>query len=72
MFGKMSIRSLGDYYPINDDLHGLTPEQKQLRQTVFKFFQKEIAPKAAEIDRSNTFKDMREFWKKCGDLGKFV
>jgi len=31
----------------------------QLRQTVFQFAQKELAPKAAEIDRENTFREMR-------------
>jgi len=31
----------------------------QLRQTVFQFAQKELAPKAAEIDRENGFKDFR-------------
>jgi len=31
----------------------------QLRQTVFQFAQKELAPKAAEIDRENTFKELK-------------
>jgi len=31
----------------------------QLRHTVFQFAQKELAPKAAEIDRDNTFKEMK-------------
>ena len=47
------------YYPINDDVFGLNEEHKQLRQTVFNFFQKELAPNAQEIDKSNNFKDMR-------------
>jgi len=63
-----SSRSLA-YYPINDDFFGLTEEQKQLRESVFNFCQKELAPKADEIDKSNNFADMREFWKKCGDMG---
>jgi len=66
---QVSRRTLSDHYPINDDVYNLTDEQKQLRQTVFQFFQKELAPKAAEIDRENTFKEMRDFWKKCGGLG---
>jgi isovaleryl-CoA dehydrogenase len=41
----------------------------QLRQTVFNFAQKELAPFAYEIDKNNEFKDLRGFWKKCGDLG---
>ncbi|XP_048761927.2 isovaleryl-CoA dehydrogenase, mitochondrial-like isoform X3 [Ostrea edulis] len=57
------------YFPVNDALFGLTQEQKQLRQTVFQFCQKELAPKADEIDKTNEFKDMKDFWRKCGELG---
>ena len=31
----------------------------QLRQSVFQFCQKELAPKAQEIDKTNTFADMK-------------
>jgi len=31
----------------------------QLRQTVFQFVQKELAPKAAQIDKENNFPDIR-------------
>jgi len=41
----------------------------QLRETAFNFFQKELAPYAEEIDKSNEFKDMRKFWKRLGDMG---
>lgn len=41
----------------------------QLRQTVFNFAQKELAPHAQEIDRTNEFKSLREFWGKLGGLG---
>ncbi|XP_067673733.1 isovaleryl-CoA dehydrogenase, mitochondrial-like isoform X2 [Haliotis asinina] len=57
------------YFPIDDSLFNLAEEQRQLRQSVFQFAQKELAPKAEEIDKSNDFKDMRDFWKKCGELG---
>lgn len=57
------------YFPVNDALFGLTPEQKQLRQTVFQFCEKELAPKADEIDKTNDFKDIKDFWRKCGELG---
>ncbi|GFN81966.1 isovaleryl-coa dehydrogenase, mitochondrial [Plakobranchus ocellatus] len=57
------------FYPINDSLYNLTDEQKQLRESVFQFAQKELAPKAAEIDRTNEFKDFRDFWLKCGEMG---
>lgn len=36
---------------------------------VFDFTQKELAPKAAEIDRENNFKEIKDFWKKLGNLG---
>ena len=57
------------HYPIDNELFGLTPEQVQLRETVFNFFQKEIAPIADKIDKDDDFPGMREFWKKLGELG---
>ncbi|XP_054954598.1 isovaleryl-CoA dehydrogenase, mitochondrial isoform X3 [Pan paniscus] len=47
----------------------LTPEQAELRQTMAKFLQEHLAPKAQEIDHSNEFKNLREFWKQLGNLG---
>ncbi|CAF3871546.1 unnamed protein product [Rotaria magnacalcarata] len=63
------LQSSTQYYPINDDIYGLTDDQKQLRETVFNFAQKELAPHANAIDRGDSFKKLREFWKKLGDLG---
>uniref|UniRef100_A0A2M3ZHG1 Isovaleryl-CoA dehydrogenase, mitochondrial n=1 Tax=Anopheles braziliensis TaxID=58242 RepID=A0A2M3ZHG1_9DIPT len=57
------------HYPIDENLFGLTEEQQQLRQTVFNFAQKELAPFAQEIDKQNEFKELRSFWRKLGDLG---
>ncbi|XP_041976050.1 isovaleryl-CoA dehydrogenase, mitochondrial [Aricia agestis] len=65
---ELSRRCMG-HYPIDEHIFGLTPEQQQLRQSVFDFAQKELAPKAAEIDKENNFKELREFWKKLGNLG---
>ncbi|XP_068961843.1 isovaleryl-CoA dehydrogenase, mitochondrial [Petaurus breviceps papuanus] len=55
--------------PVDDTINGLSEQQKQLRQTMFKFCQQHLAPKAQEIDKTNEFKDLREFWKQLGNLG---
>ncbi len=47
--------------------HGLGEDIDALRDVVFKFAQAEIAPIAAEIDRSNEFP--LALWRKMGDLG---
>jgi len=62
-------RSLSNYFPIDEHIYGLTEEQKQLRQTVFGFAQKELAPKAYEIDKKNEFPALRTFWRQLGELG---
>ncbi|KAK8736944.1 hypothetical protein OTU49_004738, partial [Cherax quadricarinatus] len=72
--GLRSVRALqhrhhGSYYPIDDVVSGLNDQQIQLRKTVFDFCQKELAPKAAEIDKRNDFPELREFWRKMGNLG---
>ncbi|CAD5227275.1 unnamed protein product [Bursaphelenchus xylophilus] len=56
-------------YPVNDDVYGLTDEQKMLRETVFNLAQRELAPFANEIDKQNNFADLRQFWRKLGDAG---
>ena len=40
-----------------------------MRKTVFDLAQKELAPYANEIDKNNTFPQLRQFWKKLGDNG---
>lgn len=57
------------YYPVDDNISGLTEEQQQFRESVFQFAQKELAPHAQEIDKNNSFSKFREFWKKLGDMG---
>ncbi|KAJ8978427.1 hypothetical protein NQ317_019665 [Molorchus minor] len=66
---SVTTRSVSQYFPIDDHIFGLTNEQVQLRDTVFDFAQKELAPVANEIDKNNKFDDLRNFWKKLGNLG---
>ena len=56
-------------YTIDDNVFGLNEDQKQLRATIHNFCQKELAPHADAIDKQNDFPQIREFWKKLGDLG---
>ncbi|AGH97629.1 isovaleryl-CoA dehydrogenase [Micavibrio aeruginosavorus] len=46
---------------------GHAEEIEMLREEVYKFAQKELAPRAAEIDHKNEFPN--DMWKKFGDLG---
>ena len=46
---------------------GLGEDVDALRETVRKFAQEEIAPKSAEVDRSNDFP--MELWEMMGNLG---
>ncbi|CAG8520093.1 13776_t:CDS:10 [Acaulospora morrowiae] len=46
---------------------GLTDEQKELREAVHDFCQKELVPRAASIDKENTFP--MDMWKKFGSMG---
>jgi isovaleryl-CoA dehydrogenase len=78
-------RRAASTYPIDDDLFQLNDEQKevracaydlrigsfflQFRQSVFQLAQKELAPLAHDIDASNSFTQMRPFWRKLGDAG---
>ncbi|KAG8201723.1 hypothetical protein JTE90_012784 [Oedothorax gibbosus] len=64
----ISTRCLS-HYPVDDKISGLNQEQQQLRETVFQFCEKELAPHAYDIDKNNTFPQIREFYKKLGDLG---
>ncbi|XP_051172719.1 isovaleryl-CoA dehydrogenase, mitochondrial-like [Leptopilina boulardi] len=66
---RSNVRSLSQFYSINDNAFGFNEQQKELRNLAFNFAQKELSPKAAEIDKTNNFDNMRPFWKEMGKLG---
>ncbi|CCL99273.1 uncharacterized protein FIBRA_01288 [Fibroporia radiculosa] len=51
----------------NADIAGLSEEQAEFRDAVADFAEREVAPRAAEIDRSNNFPT--DLWEKLGDMG---
>ncbi|KAI6132014.1 acyl-CoA dehydrogenase NM domain-like protein [Pisolithus croceorrhizus] len=61
---RSGVRRASTY---NVDIAGLTDEQAEFRNAVADFSQREIAPRAAEIDRTNTFP--ADVWGKLGDMG---
>ncbi|KAG8985757.1 hypothetical protein FRB95_004256 [Tulasnella sp. JGI-2019a] len=62
---SVSGRRHASFY--NTDVAGLTEDQMEFRNAVADFAQKEIAPRAAEIDRTN--ESPKDVWKKFGDMG---
>ncbi|XP_071569663.1 isovaleryl-CoA dehydrogenase, mitochondrial-like [Temnothorax nylanderi] len=67
--GKIGACRASSYYKIDENIFGLRDEQRELRSLVFNFAQKELAPKAAEIDKKNNFDESRTFWRELGKLG---
>ncbi|RSH80479.1 uncharacterized protein EHS24_009059 [Apiotrichum porosum] len=64
------VRALGTpraFTSYNGPVAGLTPEQEEFRDNVANFAQKEIAPRAAEIDKKN--KMPADLFPKMGDMG---
>eukprot|EP00053_Salpingoeca_punica_P012988 m.116941 g.116941 ORF g.116941 m.116941 type:complete len:414 (-) comp16081_c4_seq2:302-1543(-) len=54
---------------LTDSLSILTDTQNELRTSVADFCKQELAPHAASIDKTNTFPELRSFWKKLGSMG---
>lgn len=52
---------------VGDAVIGFNETQEQLRDTVHKFAQEHLAPRAAQIDKDNAFP--MDMWKKMGDYG---
>ncbi|KZT26625.1 acyl-CoA dehydrogenase NM domain-like protein [Neolentinus lepideus HHB14362 ss-1] len=65
VFSRAGQRRNASFY--NADIAGLTEEQAEFRNAVSDFAQKEVAPRAAEVDRSNNFPS--DLWEKMGDMG---
>ncbi|KAH7889534.1 acyl-CoA dehydrogenase/oxidase [Phlebopus sp. FC_14] len=65
-FSRFAVnrRSISTY---NADVAGLSEDQAEFRNAVTEFAQREIAPRAADIDRTNTFPV--DVWEKLGDMG---
>lgn len=61
---RASFRHASTY---NVDVAGLTEDQAEFRDVVSEFAQREIAHRAADIDRTNTFP--ADIWEKLGDMG---
>jgi len=66
--GSSNVRQLS-HYPIDDRVNGLNEDQIQLRESVFSFCQKELAPFADQIDKADDFVDRQNFWRKLGEMG---
>ncbi|KAI3389857.1 hypothetical protein SNEBB_002995 [Seison nebaliae] len=58
-----------EYFDIDARVFGLSDDEIKLKETAFNFAQKELAPYAQEIDKSNNFKNLRNFFKSMGDMG---
>ncbi|KAI8913253.1 acyl-CoA dehydrogenase/oxidase [Gorgonomyces haynaldii] len=71
MFRRIAPRILAKrtiaYDSYNSAVAGLTPELEELRQSIHSFCQKELAPRANQIDKDNQFP--MDMWKKFGEMG---
>ncbi|KAJ2776863.1 hypothetical protein H4R18_005451 [Coemansia javaensis] len=61
---RMPAAAMSTY---NGAVAGLSAEQEEFREAVSSFAQRELAPRAAEIDRQNAFPT--DMWQKLGGMG---
>ncbi|RDD38050.1 Isovaleryl-CoA dehydrogenase, mitochondrial [Trichoplax sp. H2] len=54
---------------VNDQLFNLSEEETQWRMAVRKFMDDEIEPIAAKTDREDNIPNLRQLWRKFGDMG---
>ncbi|KAG5265550.1 hypothetical protein AALO_G00243720 [Alosa alosa] len=66
---RVPRRGCAGAIPVDDIVNGLTDDQIQLRQSVQRFCAEKLAPYADEIDKTNEFKGIRQYWKEMGDMG---
>ncbi|KAJ2630312.1 hypothetical protein GGF44_004108, partial [Coemansia sp. RSA 1694] len=64
---KLPAVQLSRLSTYNTAIAGLSTEQEEFREAVSSFAQRELAPRAAQIDRDNAFP--MDMWKKFGDMG---
>lgn len=66
---RVPRRGCAGAIPVDDIVNGLTDDQIQLRESVQRFCAEKLAPYADEIDKTNEFKGIRQYWKEMGDMG---
>ncbi|KAG5444239.1 isovaleryl-CoA-dehydrogenase [Clonorchis sinensis] len=57
------------HLPVTDDLYSFSDEQKQFRESVRSFAEKELYPIAEITDQQDKISDMKGLWKKIGEMG---
>eukprot|EP00695_Tsukubamonas_globosa_P004027 TRINITY_DN983_c0_g1_i1.p1 TRINITY_DN983_c0_g1~~TRINITY_DN983_c0_g1_i1.p1 ORF type:complete len:435 (-),score=220.07 TRINITY_DN983_c0_g1_i1:56-1294(-) len=64
---KLATKNVQKRFMNSEVLMGLTDAQRELKDTIKQFCDKELAPRAAEVDKINEFP--MDMWKKFGDMG---
>ncbi|KAI9356969.1 acyl-CoA dehydrogenase/oxidase [Zopfochytrium polystomum] len=64
---RLQTRPLSTFDSYENRVVGLSPEMHELRESVHEFAQKELAPRADKIDKTNDFP--MDMWRKFGEMG---